>query len=87
MLPEDELPFNKTVKLSFKGELIFGKAIQGVRIEKACELLRETDISVATVAKRVGFNSANYFYRVFKQWVGMTPTQYREECRAEPARG
>ena len=47
------------------------------RIEAAKERLRATTRSVIEIAGEVGFENVTYFNRVFKQAVGMTPTQYR----------
>lgn len=46
------------------------------RIEKAKQLLTATDLSVAEVGYRVGFNSSQNFNRVFKKYVGSTPRQF-----------
>lgn len=50
-----------------------------VRLNKATELLRATELPVAEVAQRVGFNSVYYFSRLFKRKLGLTPS----ECRAQ----
>lgn len=48
-----------------------------LRMLQACELLRETSVSIGAVANAVGFKDSNYFARQFKQVIGQTPTQYR----------
>jgi len=53
--------------------------INKVRIEKALELLQETDLKVMEIAEKVGFNNTHYFIRIFKQLVNMTPGQYKEK--------
>lgn len=52
--------------------------IRASRILKARKLLETTDLSMAEIYVQCGFESANYFSRVFKQDVGMTPTEYRK---------
>lgn len=47
------------------------------RIERAVELLQQTDIPVREIAVRVGYTDANYFTKVFKRHLGVTPTEYR----------
>ena len=47
------------------------------RIERARALLRQ-NLNVQDVAGRVGFSSAWYFIRVFKQQTGYTPNRYRK---------
>lgn len=44
-----------------------------IRINKAIELLRITDLSVKEVCFECGFRSPQYFCRVFKQQVGVSP--------------
>ncbi|MGW8442659.1 AraC family transcriptional regulator [Paenibacillus sp. S33] len=51
--------------------------IQQLRIRKACELLEQTDWSVADVAEQTGFASSSYFHRMFKRSLGVTPTDFR----------
>jgi len=49
-----------------------------VRMEKAKQLLRGTNIPVARVAIGVGYNNISYFSRLFKRETGMTPQRYRK---------
>lgn len=51
-----------------------------LRMDAARELLRDPLRSTAEVASMVGYESANYFTRVFKKNVGMTPTDYRRNA-------
>jgi AraC-like DNA-binding protein/GGDEF domain-containing protein len=51
------------------------------RIELICNLLTETDWTVAEIAKRSGFQTRSHFFTVFKKNTGMTPNQYREVKR------
>ncbi|MEQ8823640.1 MAG: helix-turn-helix transcriptional regulator [Filomicrobium sp.] len=46
-------------------------------IDKAKDLLLESDATVATVAYDLGFEYPQYFARLFKKKTGMTPTEYR----------
>jgi len=47
------------------------------RIELACKLLLETNLSVSQISEKSGFNDYFYFTRIFKRFTNMTPTQYR----------
>ncbi|MEE1198283.1 MAG: helix-turn-helix transcriptional regulator [Acutalibacteraceae bacterium] len=49
-----------------------------IRIERAKELLDFTDKSIADIAESSGFQDQNYFARIFKKQVGLSPTQYRK---------
>ena len=53
--------------------------INRIRIEKAKEFLTETDCSVSDVAEMVGFSEQNYFCRIFKKYVGITPFAYSKK--------
>ena len=55
----------------------FSEYVNGKRLEKAKELLETTSLSVRDVAITVGFSEANYFSRLFKQNLGMSPTEFR----------
>lgn len=57
----------------------FVRVVEAVRLERARQLLRsEADLPVAAIAARVGFASAGYFTRVFRQATGRTPGQWRQ---------
>ena len=49
------------------------------RIEKACELLETTALSISEVAERVGFEDAAYFSRVFARERKMSPLVWRRK--------
>lgn len=48
-----------------------------IRIERAMELLRQTESSIEEIAKLVGFSSGSYFIKVFAKLTGMTPGAFR----------
>ncbi|HWQ12232.1 MAG TPA: ATP-binding protein [Roseiflexaceae bacterium] len=49
------------------------------RLLRARQLLRETDLTVAEVAVRVGFETPTYFSRIFHREVGCSPRAYRAQ--------
>jgi two-component system response regulator YesN len=51
--------------------------VRALRIGKAKELLRTTDLRIYEVANRVGYPDAKYFSRVFKAETGHMPYAYR----------
>lgn len=48
------------------------------RIEKAKDLLNNTDVSITEVGKKVGYTTPNNFSRIFKQYTGVSPKEYRQ---------
>ncbi len=52
--------------------------INGYRIEKAAVFLKNTDKSITDIALSVGFEDSNYFARVFKKHMGLSPREYRK---------
>lgn len=52
--------------------------INEVKMERACELIREGRYRIYEISYRMGFENAYYFSRVFKRHVGMTPSEYRK---------
>lgn len=53
--------------------------ITKLRIERATWLLNHTSLSINEIADQTGFSTARYFSTVFKQYMGCSPTQYKEE--------
>lgn len=50
-----------------------------IRIDKAKELLKDVRFKTYEVAESVGIPDAHYFSRLFKKYVGVTPTEYRDQ--------
>ncbi|MDC3418542.1 AraC family transcriptional regulator [Aquibacillus salsiterrae] len=59
-------------------DMTINKYITKVRIEKAKELLENSDISVTNIANYVGINSSQYFSSIFKKHTGLSPVAYRK---------
>ena len=55
--------------------------ILDIRMNKARELLRITDLQVGEIARRTGFADYNYFSKVFKKSTGCTPRDFRRNNR------
>ena len=56
-----------------------------MRMEKACELLEQTDVPITEIALEVGYSSNQVLARVFLKYRRMSPTDYRRAVR-EPGR-
>ncbi len=59
----------------------FLEVLNGVRMEKAKQLLRDTSLKNYEIAEKVGFSDPHYFNIAFKKTVGTTPKQYAREHR------
>lgn len=51
--------------------------VNGLRVEHACGLLKETDHSVKMIASMSGYNSPQAFIRVFTKLKGVSPSDFR----------
>jgi YesN/AraC family two-component response regulator len=65
---------HKIKALTGKSTSIF---IRSIRLKKAKELLRNSDLNVSEVAYEVGFRTPVYFTQVFTEEVGVSPSRYR----------
>ncbi|MNR49318.1 HTH-type transcriptional activator Btr [compost metagenome] len=54
-----------------------GDYITHVRVEKAKQLLGETNLTIDQIIGRIGWENKKYFFRIFKKLTGATPTEYR----------
>lgn len=59
----------------------FTENIMSLRLKKAEELLRNTDLSVENVSLEVGFANSSGLYKTFYQNYGMTPSEFRKSVR------
>ena len=94
----DELKIAIAAKVAAMGESSFGRYFRqrvGMtfrlwltrrRIERACQLLRQSDVSVNRVGKLVGLGAERTFRRAFRLHVGCSASQYRKRRLAEEAR-
>lgn len=67
------------------------KYLLRVRVNAACRLLAETDLSVTDVALKVGFYDHSHFSRTFSRLMGLPPLTYRkrqtpDQPRRRPSR-
>ena len=53
--------------------------IKECRVEKACELLRSTRLPVCEIAEICGIPDYNYFSKIFKRKLGISPREFRKD--------
>lgn len=63
--------FKNTTGMSFLNYL------QKIRIERACELLKTTDLAIESIVLKTGFCDYKFFYNTFKKLKKCTPGEYR----------
>lgn len=59
----------------------FTDIVHKSRLEQACMLLRTTDMTIESVANEIGYLNMTFFYRIFKQHCGVTPSKYRRMAK------
>jgi LacI family transcriptional regulator len=70
-----EKRFRQHLKISIHGEIL------RQRLDRACELLRQTDLRVEEVARNSGFNTSAHLCRLFQRHLKSTPTDFRHAKR------
>ncbi len=50
-----------------------------IRVDRAKELLRETDLKISDIALSIGFSNQQRFNEIFKKYAGVTPLHYRKQ--------
>jgi len=58
----------------------FTDYIHELRLRHAARLILDTKMLIGDIAYQSGFNSLNFFNKVFRRHFGMTPLQYRNRC-------
>jgi corrinoid protein of di/trimethylamine methyltransferase len=57
---------------------MFADYLRSVRMEYACQLLREGELTVEGVVEKCGLRDVPSFYKNFSLYMGMTPNEYRQ---------
>ena len=56
-----------------------GQYLTELRIAKSLEFLKDKQLKLYHIAELVGYDDPNYFAKIFKRHIGMTPSEYREK--------
>lgn len=56
----------------------FSKYLTRVRIERAKELLQDTDLTIPEICNQVGYSDIKHFTTIFKKTTDLNPGQYRK---------
>ena len=72
------LLYNKMREITGNGAKEY---ITRIRIEKAKSLIENTSLTLAEIAEMTGFASQSYFSTAFKNFEGISPSQFRQKHR------
>lgn len=61
----------------------FSALVGKIRVEHACRLLAETNMTVGEVMNDSGFGCREFFYKKFREYTGMTPREWRRQNKME----
>lgn len=56
----------------------YSQLLQSIRLEKACELLQNTEMSITDVCSQIGYENESYFIKIFHKTFHTTPHRYRK---------
>lgn len=56
----------------------FNQSLMQMKINHACKYLKHTEMSVEDISHVVGYDSVEYFQRLFKKKIGITPGEFRK---------
>lgn len=57
----------------------FGNYMRKLRIEKACQLMKDSDHNLTEIAYLTGFSDQSHFTRIFKKQTGLSPATYKKD--------
>ena len=80
ILGYSDVYFSKVFKQLFDDNFI--NYLTNIRIDRAKVLLKDVSFNIKEVGKSVGYADSNYFTKVFKRSIGISPSEYRSKYNA-----
>lgn len=77
ILGYSDVYFSKVFKQLFDDNFI--NYLTKIRMDRAKLLLKDVSFNIKEVGKSVGYADSNYFTKVFKRSIGMSPSEYRSK--------
>ena len=65
--------FKETMNMSFK------KYLLKCRMEKAKDIIRNTNDSIGSICEQIGISNPSYFAHLFKEYTGKLPSEYKKD--------
>ncbi len=59
----------------------FSQYLKNLRLDHACELLKDTSLNIDIIVKQCGLKDVSSFYQNFSAYIGKTPNQYRNQFK------
>lgn len=87
---EEELHLSKYYISHLFGDKLgirFNDYINSLRISESCRLLRVSDMSITEISNASGFGTLRTFNRAFIKQMGVSPSEYKRNCRNEETVG
>ncbi|TCL74120.1 two-component system response regulator YesN [Hydrogenispora ethanolica] len=74
---------NSYISRVFKEDCRMGfvEYLNHIRVENARNYINNGEYKLKEIVTKTGFNNYNYFFKVFKEIVGMTPLEYEQNCK------
>ena len=60
--------------------------LRGVRMQRACDLLLETDLPIKEIGRQLSYHSSYHFAQCFRQYAGCNPSDFRRSARKKRGR-
>lgn len=60
----------------------FNQTLIDIKLANALSLLKNTDLTVESVAQKIGYDSNEYFQRMFKKRMGVSPGEYKKKIKS-----
>ena len=77
--------FNNFIKKSTG--VTFSEYLIRLRVNRAKELLKDTDMTIDEIMDFIGYNNKGFFYRKFQEIAGITPAKFRKNSKPSPSAG
>lgn len=93
--PEEKLTVEDAAKMACMSYSYFSRVFtkiigrsfidycNGAKVHRAEELLESSELSITEISRNLGFGTVSYFNRIFKNYTGSTPMQYRNRIKSK----
>lgn len=72
---------NRFYQIMKSNEAEYSKLLNTLKVEKAKQIMQETDKNISEISFEIGYNNSAYFAKVFKEIVGIAPNEFIKQIR------